>query len=205
MTTNTGRAGGTVPATAYNPTLHAGVAQLVEQRIRNAKVGSSTLLTGTKHLSRSQRSEPSVVGFLLSGPLMSSLSTAPRTTPRLARIVLARRRWQWLLAVLMLLVCYLAFSPMPPPKLSTGWDKLNHVAAFVALSVSACLGFAAQQRTAWPVLLGLLAFGGGIELVQAYVPGRDCEWADLAADAIGIVAGALIALPLLRAVSPRPC
>jgi hypothetical protein len=27
---------------------HAGVAQLVEQRIRNAKVGSSTLLTGTR-------------------------------------------------------------------------------------------------------------------------------------------------------------
>ena len=31
----------------YNRGLHAGVAQLVEQRIRNAKVGSSTLLTGT--------------------------------------------------------------------------------------------------------------------------------------------------------------
>ena len=29
----------------------AGVAQLVEQRIRNAKVGSSTLLTGTNRLS----------------------------------------------------------------------------------------------------------------------------------------------------------
>jgi hypothetical protein len=28
----------------------AGVAQLVEQRIRNAKVGSSILLTGTKHI-----------------------------------------------------------------------------------------------------------------------------------------------------------
>ena len=28
---------------------HAGVAQLVEQRIRNAKVGSSTLLTGTSN------------------------------------------------------------------------------------------------------------------------------------------------------------
>jgi hypothetical protein len=33
------------------PVFHgAGVAQLVEQRIRNAKVGSSTLLTGTKNL-----------------------------------------------------------------------------------------------------------------------------------------------------------
>src|SRR4051812_14461354 len=31
----------------YNRGLHAGVAQLVEQRIRNAKVGSSTLFTGT--------------------------------------------------------------------------------------------------------------------------------------------------------------
>ena len=33
-------------------TVFAGVAQLVEQRIRNAKVGSSTLLTGTKIVKR---------------------------------------------------------------------------------------------------------------------------------------------------------
>jgi hypothetical protein len=33
------------------PAANAGVAQLVEQRIRNAKVGSSTLLAGTNSVS----------------------------------------------------------------------------------------------------------------------------------------------------------
>jgi hypothetical protein len=43
--------------------LVAGVAQLVEQRIRNAKVGSSTLFTGTIQLTRTDESS---AGFLLS-------------------------------------------------------------------------------------------------------------------------------------------
>ena len=36
--------------TAALPSVDAGVAQLVEQRIRNAKVGSSTLLAGTNEI-----------------------------------------------------------------------------------------------------------------------------------------------------------
>jgi hypothetical protein len=44
----------------------AGIAQLVEQRIRNAKVGGSTPLAGTnenKHLA-----QPIRLGFVVSGP-----------------------------------------------------------------------------------------------------------------------------------------
>jgi hypothetical protein len=40
---------------------HAGVAQLVEQRIRNAKVGSSNLFSGTK----SVRTRPRVLPLAL--------------------------------------------------------------------------------------------------------------------------------------------
>ena len=43
----------------------AGVAQLVEQRIRNAKVGSSTLLAGTSPIKRSAQS--TWLGFVASG------------------------------------------------------------------------------------------------------------------------------------------
>lgn len=41
-----------VRAAVYDCARFAGVAQLVEQRIRNAKVGSSTLFTGTRFLKR---------------------------------------------------------------------------------------------------------------------------------------------------------
>jgi hypothetical protein len=45
--------------TAALPSVDAGVAQLVEQRIRNAKVGSSTLLTGTNEFKGPPVSGPS--------------------------------------------------------------------------------------------------------------------------------------------------
>ncbi|MBL0727555.1 VanZ family protein [Piscinibacter sp. HJYY11] len=101
------------------------------------------------------------------------------------------------------MVCFLAFSPRPPDPLSTGWDKLNHGAAFAALTMTALLAFPRPHRALWVVLLGLLAFGGLIEVVQGLVPNRSSEWADLLADALGIVAGTIVTWPLMSAAYPR--
>jgi VanZ family protein len=46
----------------------------------------------------------------------------------------------------------------------------------------------------------LLAYGGAIEIIQWFVPGRSCEWGDLLADAMGISIGALLAAGALRLV-----
>ena len=51
------------------------------------------------------------------------------------------------LALLLVIVSYLALSPAPPHVLDTGWDKLNHVSAFVALAFAAWLGFAGRATT----------------------------------------------------------
>lgn len=134
---------------------------------------------------------------------MSSVAPLPRLKQRLVRIVHTRRPWQWLLGVLALVVCYLAFSPRPPSNLSIGWDKLNHAAAFIALSFSACLAFPGRRRHMLLAAVGLFLFGAVIEVVQLFVPGRDCEWEDLLADSVGIAIGALIALALLRAARTR--
>ncbi len=95
-------------------------------------------------------------------------------------------------AGLVLLVSWLAFTPNPPPGADLGWDKANHASAFATLMlVAAC---------AWPQWLraspaALLAYGGLIEIVQSFIPGRDGEWPDLLADGVGIVLGlALFAL-----------
>ena len=103
--------------------------------------------------------------------------------------------WLPALFVLTLLaVSYLALTPTPPKAADLGWDKLNHFSAFGTLTVLGGL--------AWPgrlarLSLGLLAYGGLIEVLQTQVPGRSAEWADLLADGVGILLG-LALLRLLR-------
>jgi len=109
------------------------------------------------------------------------------------------RPWRWALLLLAALITVLALVPAPPRQMDLGWDKLNHVFAFAALAVCAVFGWRGGSRAArLAVLLGLLAFGGAIELVQLQVPNRSGEWSDLGADAIGIGLGALLALLWLR-------
>ncbi len=110
---------------------------------------------------------------------------------------MTRSRLPFVLAflVLLLTIGWLALTPQPPRELTTGWDKSNHLLAFASLMVSG--------RLAWPrhwlaLFLGLLAYGGTVELLQLQVPGRDGEWADLLADSIGLALGHLLAPLALR-------
>jgi VanZ family protein len=114
----------------------------------------------------------------------------------------SRRHWRIVLLVLVAVVSYLAVTPMPPKDLTTGWDRLNHASAFAALALSGCLGYRGRRSTLLWLMLALLAFGGLIEVVQYFVPGRSCEWGDLFADLVGIAGGSLLALGWL-AVSRR--
>lgn len=105
------------------------------------------------------------------------------------------RHWRLLFVALLLIVGWLALTPQPPRELTTGWDKSNHFLAFSTLMVCG--------RLAWPrrwlvLFASLLAYGGTIELIQLYVPGREGEWADLLADAIGLAIGQLLAPLALR-------
>lgn len=86
----------------------------------------------------------------------------------------------------------LALCLMPPAQHlpSTGWDKANHALAFAMLAV---LGLAAYRTRGARVLLGLLAFGAAIEVLQSLTGYRTAEWLDLLADAVGAAAGWLLA------------
>ena len=120
---------------------------------------------------------------------------------RVARVLvdgpMATRAWRVLLLGQIVLVCWLALTPRPPPEFDFGWDKLNHTLAFMALALAAWLAYPDSQRQRGLSLAGLLALGGVIELLQLFVPGRSADWADLVGDALGIVAGALLGAVLL--------
>ena len=108
-----------------------------------------------------------------------------------------------LLLLLLVAVSWLALTPKPPPRIDLGWDKLNHMAAFIALAFAASLGWPHSWRPRALWLCALLAYGGLIELLQRHVPGRSAEWGDLLADAVGLCCGAVFALAVLRAAA-RP-
>ncbi len=87
-------------------------------------------------------------------------------------------------------VLVLSLWPMPePPPLHTGWDKTDHLAVFVALGL---LGLRSWPQHRARVLVGLLAYGALIEVLQGFTGYRQADWRDFVADAIGVGCAALL-------------
>lgn len=104
----------------------------------------------------------------------------------------------WVCAVAVLI---LSLAPVTTPMPSTGWDKTNHLLAFSTL---AFLGRGAYPGRTVTVLVGLLAYGGLIEVLQSFTPDRSAEWTDLLADGVGVLLGEMLARLLRRPVTRWP-
>ena len=73
-----------------------------------------------------------------------------------------------------------------------GVDKVYHVVAYCCLAFP--LPLARLRLTTW-VILGVIACGGSIELIQ-YLFAREASWGDFVANGIGAIVGAVIARQL---------
>jgi hypothetical protein len=95
----------------------------------------------------------------------------------------------WYLA--MAAVTVLALLPVDELQLPVlvWWDKAQHAVAFAVLTGGALVLW--PSRT-FRVLVGMLAYGLGLELAQWAVGWRFAEWSDVAADAVGVVAAWLL-------------
>ena len=100
--------------------------------------------------------------------------------------------WRILLLAAAAGICWLAFTPNPPPIGESVWDKFQHLFAFGVLALPAHRAYP-RARVARHVG-ALLAFGIFIELVQSQIPQRSAEVADVLADLCGV----LLVLPLRR-------
>ena len=94
--------------------------------------------------------------------------------------------WRWAFFTCALAVLVLALIPSPPPMITTGWDKSNHLLAFAVMAWLGCRAF--PQRVV-ATLLSLLAYGALIEVLRVFTPSHVASWLDLLADSLGILAG----------------
>jgi VanZ family protein len=99
---------------------------------------------------------------------------------------------RWLFWCVMLVVLALTLTPAPP-NLTIGLsheDKWHHALGFAGLTLlGLCSRASRSQHAPWRLLVFLLAVGGGIEVLQAFIPNRGAEWLDWLADAAGIAMG----------------
>ena len=83
------------------------------------------------------------------------------------------------------------------PEVS-GSDKVYHLIFFAILTLPIAI---IRPQAIWIILSLSIAYGGLIELLQPLV-NRNCEMADLLADAVGAMLGVLVTRALKA--SPRP-
>ncbi len=93
--------------------------------------------------------------------------------------------------VLAAVIAVLTLAPMPAGG-PAGSDKIYHILAFACLAFP--LPLVRPRWTVW-VILGVIAYGGVIEVIQPFF-GRQAEWADLVADGVGAILGAIVARQL---------
>ncbi len=91
----------------------------------------------------------------------------------------------------LLVITYMALTPVPDLLQQSVNDKLGHILAFVLLSF---LSHASWPRKTfgWHHGLPLLTYGIALECLQYFVPGRYFSFLDMFADAAGIIAYLLV-------------
>jgi len=121
----------------------------------------------------------------------------PRSPLRLAAA------WYAIGAVMLLAVALISLVPGPDIGVS---DKLSHLVTYFLLAGWFSLLAINRTRLGWSVI-GLIAYGMLIELLQGMTSYRHPEWGDVLANGIGVLAGILLyfsPLPrLLRSVDSR--
>jgi len=113
-----------------------------------------------------------------------------------------RRLWVALSTILLAAVFYVCLQPglgFPAPD---GFDKVEHLAAYVLLALW-FTGLVARGRY-WVVASGLLALGFLIEVLQWRMNlGRSAEGLDMLANTLGVGIGIAIALLATGGWAPR--
>ncbi len=100
---------------------------------------------------------------------------------------------------MVVVVLFLSLTPNPPAPLTfDNADKVEHAIAYAGLSFWFCLLYPVG-RSRLIVAIALTGLGVGLEYVQGWTGYRTFDVLDMAADAVGVLAGwLLVCTPLGR-------
>lgn len=103
-----------------------------------------------------------------------------------------RGRWALVVGWAMLIEVLLLW-PSPPDVSQLAWgvglDKIVHAGLFAVQAALGAWALEERRRSAWPALVGAIAFGALTEVQQQLMPSRAMELGDFLADAAGAVIG----------------
>lgn len=106
------------------------------------------------------------------------------------------------MGLVLLVITYMALTPLPDLLQQSVNDKLGHTLAFILLSALTHASWP-NQPFGWRHGLPLLAYGIALECLQYFVPGRYFSFLDMLADAAGIAVYLLVSLLLFTRLHPR--
>ena len=117
-----------------------------------------------------------------------------------------RRLWWTGFSVYALAVLIVGVIPLPPvgPQIPS-FDSVEHGLEYILFSWLLARAQLASGR-AWAqamrrAVLGAVVYGGVIELIQVFLPYRNAEWLDLAANGLGGWIGTWLVHARLRGVT----
>jgi len=111
-----------------------------------------------------------------------------------------------ILGLVLLIITYMALTPIPDLLQENVNDKLGHALAFVLLAFLVHAGWP-NVPFSWRHGVPLIAYGLFLECAQYYVPGRFFSLWDILADAAGIGLYLLLLpliTPLFRSITHKP-
>jgi VanZ family protein len=80
-------------------------------------------------------------------------------------------------------------------------DKVEHFTAYFGLAVIPVLGF--ESRRGILAALSMIVLGVLLDFAQKFIPGRDFDWADIAANTVGVFAGLAVGRVILLVLRRR--
>ena len=107
-----------------------------------------------------------------------------------------------MLGIAVLVIAWQSLVPTPMAPTTLVGDKLLHLLAFLLLGFLADAGWP-DRPFDWRKFGPLALYGGAIEGLQSFVPGRLASWGDLLADLAGLSIYGVIAWWIGRRMTAR--
>ena len=100
---------------------------------------------------------------------------------------------KFLILTLLIIIAVIAYLSITPVEtISIGNDKVGHFIAYASLMINLGLLTYSNRKKYMLVIVLALFYGGSLEIIQHYVPGRFMSIYDMLANSGGVLLGVLI-------------